>query len=161
MYTKPQTVHLWAPPLNYISNVHWSGWKNISIEVQRTSLGAAADSPSSGFAYLEEEDSLIVSLLDGTLHVIRDISTEPVLKAHKADDMEVDQPITPYSRNSLDSQSLSQVMREAFVKQENRDVPIEVIGKLAGFTMFDRFGSLVWLTEYVLQRLKCELRLTR
>jgi hypothetical protein len=61
--------------------VRWSGWRNIPIEIQRTSMGATTASPVSGFAYEEGEDLLIVSLLDGTLHEIGSISTDPAVNA--------------------------------------------------------------------------------
>lgn len=84
----PQTVYLWAVRPSHDSKLSWTGSKSIILRTHRVSLGSSACSPATGFAYQEHDDTLVISLCDGTIHKIKCIRTNPFLHDSEREDGE-------------------------------------------------------------------------
>ncbi|KAF7317703.1 hypothetical protein MKEN_00858000 [Mycena kentingensis (nom. inval.)] len=62
----PGVISLWTPA----AKLRWSGHRSIRLSTQKLTAGSSAFNPVSGLSYIPQEDALLVSLSDGTMHVI-------------------------------------------------------------------------------------------
>lgn len=93
------------------------------------------------------EDLIIVSLFDGSLHIIRDGCTIPTLNSmgtERADSSEMNELLSKPT-----SMKLTQLVRRAFARTESECITSADVGRIGGMADFDDTGTLVWMHEYV------------
>jgi general transcription factor 3C protein 4 len=118
----------------------WSSFCALDLETQDLTSDSSAYYPVSGIEYIEHDDSLILSLYDGSFHVITHLSTTP-------------QVTDPATCEGLSSEALSLQARTAFVKIESREArPLAAItrhdaNRTSGMTSYDGGRTFAWLHE--------------
>ncbi|KAF9042996.1 putative zinc-finger of transcription factor IIIC complex-domain-containing protein [Panaeolus papilionaceus] len=134
--TYPGVVKLWSAAESDESNTgFWTGLRSLRIQSQRISADSSPMHPVSGINYVPKRDLLIVTLFDGSFHVIRDFSTSPVWAGHP----KPDEPLT--------SAALSGVSRAIFKKVEKGNVDRGDMIQMNGTTSYDDNSTLVWVYE--------------
>lgn len=93
--------------------------------------------PPSGLLYSPEYDTLVVSLIDGSLHVIYDISSAPC----------VEPPVGLTIQPSFSSSDLSSVSRRVFLQVEGGAIPHEEMNRINGMVSFGGFPIVCWAHE--------------
>lgn len=96
--------------------------------------------PVSGITYLRREDAAIIILSDGSFHVIYNLFTDPSWTP-------------PSIQSQLTSGRLSVVSRSVFSQAEQGNIQKADVNRINGMALYDSFGTIAWLHEYV-SRLK-------
>jgi general transcription factor 3C polypeptide 4 len=99
------------------------------------STGASAFHPPSGIVYLRQQDCLVLSLFDGSIHTIHHLSRQPTLI--NVDDM-----------NPLTSGILSSSSRSVF-EQVEEGTTRKTMNRINGLTSYDEGQAFLWAQEYV------------
>jgi hypothetical protein len=107
----------------------------IALQTQKTSDDSSALHPASGIAYNSQHDALIISLFDGSFHVIQDIYTAP--------------KYVPDGDTDLTSKKLSLMARSIFLKVEGGDLQKTDVNRISGMISLDNGWTFVWIHEYV------------
>lgn len=129
-------VYLWSIPVNPLAaSVFWSGSRAMHLQTQITSAGSSSISPVSGIHYIRSEDTLILSLFDGTFHAIHGLTIDPSY-------------FPPNTSSTLTSQNLSATARLIFSRAEMRDTPKTDINRISGMMSYDGLSTVVWAHEY-------------
>ncbi|KAG2358841.1 transcription factor IIIC subunit delta N-term-domain-containing protein [Suillus spraguei] len=115
VYTKPGLVHLWSWPG---SEPTWYGTRVLPFQTQNMSVGSSAISPVSGVSYVLHRDALILSLVDGSLHAIHNMTMGPTWSSPLAGDI-------------LTSAELSRASRAL----------------IGGMASYDSQSTLIWIYE--------------
>jgi len=131
VHSKPGVVHLWSP-LDPAGN--WSGHRTLILQNQRLSVGSSSFHPVSGMYYVQHDDALIISLFDGSFHVIHDLTHEPTWLLSKPN-------------ATLTSEKLSVVSRSVFIRAEQGDIGNGDMNRLTGMVSYDGAASILWLHE--------------
>ncbi|GBE86530.1 hypothetical protein SCP_0904090 [Sparassis crispa] len=131
VYCKPGMLHLWSG-LSLAGG--WSGPRAINLRTQKVSVGASALCPASGISYITHSDTLVVSLSDGSFHVIHQFSTAPSLNSVSYGD-------------SLTSERLTAAARNAFVKVEPEPPLFWDVNRINGMASYDDSATYVWIHE--------------
>ncbi|KAI0693750.1 transcription factor IIIC subunit delta N-term-domain-containing protein [Cytidiella melzeri] len=134
VFSKPGTVSLWRPD-NAISP--WSGLKTVALQVQKLSVGSTALAPVSGIAHIPRRDTVVVTLSDGSFHVVKNVSSEPLLVS---DNSEGDE-------NKISSKSLSTVARQHFVRIEGEETRKLDVNSTHGMASADNGSTFLWVHE--------------
>ncbi len=134
MFSKPGTIHLWKPDGNESS---WTGLRTIALKTQKLSVGSTALAPVSGIVYLSRHDSVVVSLSDGSFHVIKNLSTAPTLASDNPEE-------------TMDSKTLSTLVRQHFVSIEGEGTRKLDVNSTHGMTDVDGESTFLWIHEWVL-----------
>lgn len=129
---KPGVLHLWSAPS--VANT-WSGSKAFVLRTQRRSVGSSALSPCSGICYVPSRDMAVVSLSDGSFHVVHKLSTSPT-------------PDPPPSE-PIQSEILSAASRSVFVRAEPEKVSLQDVDRINGMVTYDGCSTFMWTYEYV------------
>ncbi|KAG6898898.1 hypothetical protein C0993_003000 [Termitomyces sp. T159_Od127] len=127
---KPGKVHLWC---HSSSQLGWSGPRSYRLKTQKISVGSSALHPASGIQYISRQDILVLTLFDGSFHVIYNLSSEPTM-IPQSDDIVVT------------SENLSQAVRSVFVQTEN-DVDFGDMNRITGLTSYDGSATFIWIQE--------------
>ncbi|EJD07659.1 uncharacterized protein FOMMEDRAFT_16290 [Fomitiporia mediterranea MF3/22] len=124
----------------------------LCVQVQKTSVDSSSLYPVSGLGRVRAltSDTLIVTLFDGSFHVVQDACSSPRLDStieprdavHVGNDTE-----THVGNNSLTSTNLSCLARATFVEAEGSAVQQADIGRISGAVNFDGFGTILWIHE--------------
>ncbi|KAH6909807.1 transcription factor IIIC subunit delta N-term-domain-containing protein [Coprinopsis sp. MPI-PUGE-AT-0042] len=129
--TKPGVVHLWssAPP----QEAFWSGFLSIDLETQPVSTAASAFHPPSGIVYLRQQDCLVLSLFDGSIHTIHHLSRQPTL-VNTGD-------ATPLTSGILStaSRSIFEMIEEGTNKK--------TMNRINGLVSYDEGQAFLWAQE--------------
>ncbi|KAA1468914.1 hypothetical protein DENSPDRAFT_834407 [Dentipellis sp. KUC8613] len=133
VFCKAGTVHLWS---RSTEGDRWSGTRHFRLHTQKVSAGSSYLYPVSGIEYFATRDALVVTLSDGTLHVVYQASTDPVLEL--SDGHQSEQPT---------SLGLSNLARKVFVQTEGRAVPKAEINHINGFVAYDKLSTVAWIQE--------------
>ncbi|KAJ7483210.1 transcription factor IIIC subunit delta N-term-domain-containing protein [Mycena latifolia] len=128
----PGVVSLWSG--NSTSTLSWSGHRSLRLCTQKLSVGSSSLQPVSGLHYVAQEDALLVSLFDGSIHVIRSLTKEPGLAN------------TP-SLDELTSQGLSRFLRSAFTRTEKEKVSKRDVNRVSGMIPYDGSSVVLWVQE--------------
>ena len=129
MYCKPGTVHLW-------SNVGlWSGLRSFKLRTQKTSAGASSLHPVTGITYHDPHDFIVLSLFDGSFHVIYEVSSEPTLET----------PVSGMGPD-LSSWALSSSSRAVFLQSEKQATEDDM-GRMSGMISYDEASTVAWVHE--------------
>ncbi|ETW79260.1 hypothetical protein HETIRDRAFT_478665 [Heterobasidion irregulare TC 32-1] len=129
VYCKPGTVHLW-------SNVGlWSGLRSFKLRTQKTSAGASSLHPVTGITYHDPHDFIVLSLFDGSFHVIYEVSSEPTLET----------PVSGMGPD-LSSWALSSSARAVFLQSEKQATEDDM-GRMSGMISYDEASTVAWVHE--------------
>jgi general transcription factor 3C protein 4 len=114
----------------------------LDLEDQDLTADSCAYYPVSGIEYIEHKDALVVSLFDGSFHVISNLSANPQLVASNTSE-------------SLTTEGLSLQARTAFTRVETREARLSTAitrydaNRISGMTSYDHGGTFAWIHEYV------------
>ncbi len=131
MYCKTGIIGLWTETANGLS---WSGERILRITYHRVSVGSSPCLPVAGIHYAQEYDSLTVTLFDGSVHVIYDITVSPSWTSSNPD-------------NSFSTTNLSRAVRAAFVRCENQGIMDIDDNRISGAVSYDMLGNVAWIHE--------------
>ena len=145
-------IHLWSPSSPKSSgsapNLGWTGYRTLPIQTQRLSVGSSCLYPISGLSHVKYQDALVVSLFDGSFHVIQNLSHEPMWSSSMADGR--DGADVEDSNATFTSEGLSAASRTAFTLAERRDIRFTDVNRISGMLAHDdASGVMMWLHEYV------------
>ena len=104
------------------------------LQRQKLPVGSTPFATVSGISYSRRRDALVVSLADGSFHVIKDLSTDPSLVAESTED-------------HLTSESVSKTARSVFIKVEEEEVTKQDVNAIHGMTSYDDDSFYVWIHE--------------
>lgn len=111
----------------------WSGLLDIRLQNQTTSRNSSELHPCCGIEYNYENDSVILAIADGSLHVVEDMGGVP----RYVSSLEV----------GLSSHGLSALARNLFLKNEGRGTTDAATGKISGMTSICNGSILLWVFE--------------
>nr|GAT56547.1 predicted protein [Mycena chlorophos] len=142
----PGVISLWSGS-SAGSKLGWAGHRYIRLTTQNFTVGSSSLHSVSGLNYIVQEDALLVSLSDGTMHIIESLKTEPRL----ADASRVEGHT---GTGTFTSEGVSRLVRTAF-KRTDRPVVASAAGsradvnRVSGFVPFDGATSAVglWIQE--------------
>lgn len=106
---------------------------DIRLKNQKTSRNSSELHPCCGIEYNYENDSVILAIADGSLHVVGDLGGAPKY---------VDSADSNFS-----SHGLSALARNLFSKNEGKGISDAVTGKISGLTSICNGSILLWLFE--------------
>ncbi|KAJ6568281.1 transcription factor IIIC subunit delta N-term-domain-containing protein [Mycena vulgaris] len=127
----PGVISLWSGDL---STLGWSGHRSLRLCTQKLSVGSSSLHPVSGLHYVPQEDALLVSLFDGSIHVIHSLTEEPELAN------------APRSLGALTSQGLSRILRSTFARTEREKVSKLDVNLVSGLIPYDD-SVVMWVQE--------------
>lgn len=124
----------------------------LRVQLQKTSVDSSPLYPVSGLSRIidMESDVLLVTLLDGSFHVVQDIFSAPKFRTLDAMSDEAEATVSNYNRVHLTSASLSRLARSAFVNAEGGALRSMDVGRISSAVSFDNFGTVLWLHECVI-----------
>jgi hypothetical protein len=96
-------------------------------------------SSPSGVVYSPKHDTLVISLTDGSFHVIHNISSSPTTEL----------PLDLEKQPSFSSSDLSSISRRVFVQVEGGAIPHAELNRINGMVSFGGFPLVTWAHEYV------------
>ncbi|KAJ3555131.1 hypothetical protein NM688_g2748 [Phlebia brevispora] len=131
VFTKPGSVHFWSPSE---SGVHWTGLRTLILKTQKLSVGSSALSPVSGVTYIPSQDTLVISLADGSFHVVAHLSTNPSLALEPVD-------------SGLSSGMISATARGTFIKVEEERMKRLDVNAIHGMASYDQASFFLWIHE--------------
>ena len=121
-----------------------------AVEVQRqgTSVDSSPFYPVSGYGRVAdmESDILIVTLFDGSIHVVRDACTSPNLDS-VGQPQNIGPPDSEANTDGINSTQLSHLVRRAIVQAEGSPLRYVDVGRISGAVDFDGLGTILWLHE--------------
>jgi general transcription factor 3C polypeptide 4 len=131
---RPGVVQLWTEESEGSA---WSGLHSFSFHRQGISSGSSMFYAPSGLVYSPEHDTLVISLTDGSFHVIYDISSSPTV--------ELRQDSTKLPRFS--SSDLSSTSRRVFIQVEGGAITHAEMNRINGMVSFAGFPIVSWAHE--------------
>jgi hypothetical protein len=126
---KSGIVSLWSPGS---CNFGWSGIRSLPLDSQKISVGSSPLQPVSGLHYVPHEDALIISLFDGSIHLVHNLSSEPTL--------------IPNGDN-FTSHNLSMTTRAAFIRSEPGNINSSDVNRITGLVPYGH-ATVLWAHEY-------------
>ena len=93
--------------------------------------------PPSGLIYSPERDAVVLSLFDGSFHVIYSVSSSPT----------VTQPTEASEQDKFTSSNLSSKSRKVFVQVERGAAPPVEMNRISGMVSFAGFPIVCWMHE--------------
>jgi hypothetical protein len=93
--------------------------------------------PPSGLVYSPKHDALVISLTDGSFHVIYDISSAPTTK----------RLVGLTNRPSFSSSDLSSISRGVFIRVEGGAISHAETNRINGMASFGGFPIVCWAHE--------------
>ncbi|KAF4621633.1 hypothetical protein D9613_012593 [Agrocybe pediades] len=136
----PGLIKLWSAPSaesSEESTPHWTGARLLRLQTQKISLDSSAFHPVTGVAYLRKQDRLVITLFDGSFHVIRNFSSDPNWATRSAANIGEDQ---------LTSEGLSLVSRATSSKAEKEQVSRKDMLRIDGAVLYDN-NTFLWVYE--------------
>jgi general transcription factor 3C polypeptide 4 len=131
---RPGVVQLWTEESDECA---WSGLRTLYLYRQDISTGSSMHYPPSGFMYSQEHDAIVLSLFDGTLHVLHDISSSPTVRPS----------MRSTEQSGFSSSDLSSVSRRIFIQIEGGAIPQEEMNRINGMASFGGFPIVCWAHE--------------
>ncbi|KAJ7708915.1 transcription factor IIIC subunit delta N-term-domain-containing protein [Mycena rosella] len=130
--TTPGVVSLWSGDSPTLG---WSGQRSLRLCTQKLSVGSSSLQPVSGLHYVPQEDTLLVSLFDGSIHAIQSLIEEPRLAN------------VPQNSGALTSLGLSRILRSAFTRTEKEKVSKLDVNRISGLIPYDESSVFLWVQE--------------
>jgi general transcription factor 3C protein 4 len=112
----------------------------LRVQLQKTSTDSSPFHPVSGITYRQKEDRLIITLFDGSFHVIRHMSMDPSWASRTVVDAD---------NGHVSSEALSGLSRATFEKAEKGDVDRNDMVRIDGAIPYDDGSTFLWVYEYV------------
>ena len=131
VFGTPGEVHIWSYETALPAP---SSCYTVSLQTQRLSNGSTCYAPVSGITYDSSYDTLIISLADGSFHLVFHLSTGPVLG-------------NPDSQEDFVSGSLTAHARLAFARLEEGGVGRVDVNRIDGMVSYDGGSTYVWMHE--------------
>lgn len=131
---RPGVVQLWAEECDGVS---WSGLRSFSLSRSGISSSSSMLYPPSGLVYSPEHDALVMPLIDGSFHVVYDISTAPTTEP----------PVGLTKPPSFSSSDLSSISRRIFIQVEGGPMSHGEINRINGMVSFGGFPIVSWAHE--------------
>ncbi|KAF8509836.1 transcription factor IIIC subunit delta N-term-domain-containing protein [Gautieria morchelliformis] len=128
-YAKPGVVYLQRMPSNL--SLGWDGCRKLILQLQPVSSSSTPFAAVSGVLYYVHHDALMVSLFDGSFHMIHSVSTSPSLDTR---------------HQGLRSEDLTGYVRTVFTLAEEK-VSFADANRISGVFDYDGAGSIGWLHE--------------
>ena len=143
---------MWSPSSDNLPTTDsWTGYRSLLIKSQKISVDSSAFHQITGISYLQNQDALLITLFDGSFHVICDLSRDPRWASTSVvqnDNSEIDY-------QSLTSENLSKMSRSIFVKVEKGNVDRRDMVKINGVTSYDDASCFSWVYECVYHPFNC------
>ena len=114
-------------------SVTWSGLVTVALQTQKNSTDSSALHPVSGIAYSSQHDSLIVSLFDGSFHVIQNLYTAPNYVSSGVAE--------------LTSKKMTSMARSLFLKAEGGNLQKDDSNRISGMMTLDDGRTFAWIHE--------------
>ena len=105
----------------------------IRLQNQKTSWNSSELHPCCGIEYNHDDDSVVLAIADGSLHVVGDLGGVP--------------KYVDSAESGLSSRGLSTLMRNSLLKNEERGTADAVTGKISGMTSICNGSILLWVFE--------------
>lgn len=93
--------------------------------------------PPSGLIYSSERDAVVLSLYDGSFHVIYSVSSSPT----------VTPPTEASEQDTLAPSNLSLMAQKVFVQVEGNTLPHVEMNRISGMVSFAGFPVVCWTHE--------------
>ena len=106
---------------------------DIKLQNQRTSRNSSELHPCCGIEHNRENESVIVTIADGSLHVIGGLAAVP--------------KYVDSAESGFSTRGLSTFARDLFLKNEGRGITDAVTGKISGMTSISNGSILLWIFE--------------
>lgn len=132
VHGKPGMISLWS---DISSGLDWHGTRVLLLQTQKNSIGASSLHPVSGICYATRQDCIVVSLFDGSFHVIHAVSTNPSLE--------------PTEPGAPTTSTLSTAARNVFSHVEQEEVRFSDANRTSGMVSFGDSTTFLWLHECV------------
>lgn len=84
--------------------------------------------------YARRRDALVITLADGSFHVIQKLSTDPCLAPEA-------------SKNDLSSAAIAKLARSVFSKVEEEDITRADVNTIHGIASYDGDAFYTWIHE--------------
>jgi hypothetical protein len=127
---RPGVVQLWAEERD---GRPWSGLRSFSLSRYGISSGSSMLYPPSGLVYSLEHDALVMSLIDGSFHVIYNISSAPTIE--------------PPVGSTQQPSDLSSISRGVFIQVEGGTISRAEMNRINGMVSFAGFPTVSWAHE--------------
>ena len=145
--SNPGVIKLWSPSSdNPPTTDSWTGYRSLLIKSQKISVDSSAFHQVTGILYLQNQDVLLITLFDGSFHVICDLCRDPRWASTPA--IQNYDGETEYE--TLTSENLSKMSRSVFVKAEKGNVDRRDMVKINGVTSYDDASCFSWVYECVI-----------
>ena len=105
----------------------------IRLQNQKTSQNSSELHPCCGIEYNHDNDSVVLAIADGSLHVVGDAGGIP--------------RYVDSAESGLSSRGLSALARNQFLKNEGIGVADAVTGRISGMTSICNGSILLWVFE--------------
>ncbi|KAG7450657.1 uncharacterized protein BT62DRAFT_984993 [Guyanagaster necrorhizus] len=128
VHCKPGRVSLSTCPAS--TPFSWSGIRTLTLKYYRLSVGSSPFLPVSGIQYVSGHDAVALTLFDGSIHIIHDVTNNP-----------------SWDGSSLTTQALSDAVRAIFVRSESETIQNMDDNHISGMVPYDSMGSLIWIHE--------------
>ncbi|KAJ3563979.1 hypothetical protein NP233_g8590 [Leucocoprinus birnbaumii] len=125
--SKPGKLILWS---DTSEGPTWSGSRTLILKTQKIHKSSSAFHPQTGSSYISGQDSLLVTLADGSFHVVQNVSSDP-----------------SWSIDHSQSQQVSKSARSIFVEAQHGEVDAIDMNKITGAASFDERSTFVWAQE--------------
>ena len=108
----------------------------INLRTAQLSVGANSFSPVTGISYIVHRDTLVVSLADGSFHVVSNLTKLA--------------PTCPSSDIAVNSETLSVSVRTLCSSLYPDGLLPDDVNQINGMILYDEGSTVVWVHEYVL-----------
>lgn len=118
-----------------VPDAAWSGARSLRIQTQQLSIGASSFHPVSGINYVRRRDVLVLSLSDGSFHVVHNLSIDPSWSP-------------PILDEKVTTESLTKTARSIFLQAEPGNLGFEDVNSTSGVVSYDGSATMLWVHEY-------------
>ena len=129
------------------SATYWTGHRVLRLQTLKISRESSALHPVSGINYLPELDALIVTLFDGSFHIVQNLSSSPTFTQVSSSEL------IHHTDGGLNSQALSLMSRKMFELSEKGNVNKNDMNRVHGAISYDADAVFMWAYECVMLRL--------
>lgn len=143
--SNPGLIKLWSPSSDSLPTTDiWAGYRSLFIKNQKISVDSSAFHRVTGISYLQNQDILVITLFDGSFHVICELGRDP--RWAPAD---IQNHAGEVDYGPLTSENLSKISRSLFVKAEKGSVDRRDMVRVNGVVPYDDASCFSWVYEYV------------
>ena len=144
--SNPGIIKLWSRSSDNPSITDgWTGYRSLLIKTQKISVDSSAFHRVTGISYLQNQDCLLITLFDGSFHVICDFGRDP----RWASTSDIQNYPGEVDIGPLTSEDLSKMSRSLFIKAEKGNVDRRDMVRINGVAPYDDASCFAWVYEYV------------